>query len=424
LALRFLIRTYFPLSRMWAAAEAADEDVTAFAEEVPLALPRGAALERLQGVLLGVAEHRAHAAAAEREWQDAFFTPGAVGDLEAVERQRQRAMARYMATRWEFRFLRRKAPPVRFAPAGPERAEARFGCFRDDPSALFTPPSKPAIRQSRAIVQGGIRHRWLKFETPFADLGDTAWAHVYEPEGGFDHTVVMCHGLSIEADMWSGSLEMATHFADRRIRIIEPEAPWHGRRRPHGVYGGELFVAQGPFGAIEQFAAHVAEIACLVQWARGTGPGRVGIGGISLGALNSQLAVAHAREWPADMRPDAALLITTTDRLDDVAWFGGFAVGFGTARAYAEAGWNHDHLIGWQSLSAPVGEPGIDPGRIVVMLGRHDSVMPFEGARAFVERWRIPEANLFVKRRGHFTVPLGLARDRRPIERYLAVLNS
>jgi len=140
--------------------------------------------------------------------------------------------------------------------------------------------------------------------------------------------------------------------------------------------------------------------------------------------LNSQLAVAHARAWPRDMRPDAAFLITTTDRLDEVAWYGGFAVGFGTAKAFAAAGWDHEHLERWMPMTAPVGEPSIAPERIVVMLGRHDSVMPFEGAIAFARRWAIPEANLYVQRRGHFTVPLGLARDHRPIDRFCAVLGT
>jgi pimeloyl-ACP methyl ester carboxylesterase len=234
----------------------------------------------------------------------------------------------------------------------------------------------------------------------------------------------MCHGLGIEADMWDGSLHMAPYFAGRRIRVIEPDAPWHGRRRPEGVHGGEPFVARGPVGAIEQFAAHVPEIGSLIGWARGTGPGKVGVGGISLGALNSQLVVAHCREWPREMRPDAAFLITTTDRLDEVAWDGGFATGFGTARAFAKAGWVRDQVTEWLPLTAPTADPSIAPDKIVMVQGSHDTITPFPGGLKFAHRWRLPDENLFVLRRGHFTVPLGLARDTRPIERFVRLLGS
>ena len=423
-ALRFMVRTFFPLSRLWAAAEAAGDDPRAFADQVPMELSRGPRHERLRAALARSAELKAAAGQAERAWQEAFFGTGPADELETVERHRRRSVSAFMAARWQFRFLRRAAPPVRFSTAGPDRAEQRFGRFRTDPAQLFTPPSGVAIAQSRSIAHDGFVHTWLNFKTPFADLGDTAWAHVYEPVGGYDHTVIMGHGLGIEADMWDGSLHMAPHFAGRRVRVIEPEAPWHGRRRPPGVYGGEPFIALGPFGAIEEFAAQVAEIGCLIGWARATGSGRVGIGGISLGALNSQLVVAHAQTWPQEMRPDAAFLVTTTDRLDEVAWYGGFAVGFGTAKAFAAAGWDHDHLMQWMPITAPVGEPSIPPERIVVMLGRRDSVMPFKGAEAFVRRWAIPEANLYLQRRGHFTVPLGLARDHGPIDRFCSVLGS
>ena len=419
-----MVRTYFPVSRLWAAAEMAGDDLAAFANEVPMETPRRAVRDRLQSALADTAKLRELAQQAERDWQDAFFTPGAVGDLGAIAARRRQCVSRYMMARSRFRFLRRQAPPVRFATLAPDVAEARFGQYRDDPSGVFMPPANPAIRQSRAVTYGGFVHSWLRFETPNADLGDTVWAHVHEPVGGYDHSVIMCHGLGIEPDMWDGSLHMAPHFAGRRIRVIEPDAPWHGRRRPPGVHGGEPFVARGPVGAIEEFTAHVAEIGCLIGWARATGPGRIGVGGLSLGALNSQLAVAHGREWPAGMCPDAALLMTTTDRLDEVAWDGGFATGFGTAEAFASAGWTRDQLTSWLPLTAPLGEPSIEPAKIVMMQDSHDTITPFAGGLNFARRWRIPDDNLFVTRQGHFTVPLGLVRDCGPIDRFVALLGS
>ncbi len=416
--------TFFPLSRLWAAAEVAGDDVGTFAAAVPIDPPARGARDRIGSALVHTARLREMADKAENEWRDAAFAPGAVGDFNRIAAERRRAVSAYMMARARFRFLRRRARPVSFQTVQLDTAQEHYGRFLADPSDLFGAPAKPAIRQSRALADPNYHHSWLKFETPFAAIGDTVWAHVFEPAGGYDHTVIMCHGLGIEADMWDGFLHMAPGFAGCRIRVIEPDAPWHGRRRPFGVYGGEPFVARGPAGAVEEFAAHVAEIACLVGWARETGPGRVGIGGISLGALNSQMAVAHSRSWPSDLRPDAAMLIATTDRLDEVAWDGGFAKGFGTPKAFALAGWARDDVAEWLPVTAPVGQPSIEPDKIVVVLGSHDTIMPFRGGRQFVQRWRIPQANLFVRGQGHFSAALGLARDGRPFDRFVDVLGS
>lgn len=425
LALRFMVGTYFPISRLWAATETAGDDVTEYAANVPMDVPNGSRRARLQSALAHTMLARVSAEQAELDWQDAMFS-GSDGDhLRDMTARRRQSVGSYMMARTRFRFLRRHAPAIRFATITPDDAQRRYGAYRDDPASFFASPADPpAIDQSHAVTAGGFTHTWLRFPSPNAAMGDTVWAHVFEPPDGYDHTAIICHGIGIEADMWDSSLHFAPQFAGRRVRVIEPEAPWHGRRRPPGVHGGEPFVAHGPIGAVEEFQAHLAEIACLIGWARATGPGRVAIGGISMGALNSQLAVAHAGTWPEAMRPDAALLITTTDRLDEVACDGSFAAGFHTAEAFAEAGWSREQIHDWMPLTAPIGEPGIDPDRIIMMQGSHDTITPFPGGLAFAQRWGIPDENLFIRRQGHFSVPLGLARDASPVARLVEILNT
>ena len=423
LALAGMVRGYFPLSRLWAAAEAAGDDVDLFASEAPLDPLSGWRRSRAQAALAHALLLRGLAEWAENDWRDALFAPGATRDPAEAEAERVKASYLSMRTRARFAFLRRRVPAVRFAPVAPQHLEARFGRQRSDPGALFA-PRELMIRGSRTLKRHGMVERWLRWPCAYDDIGGEGWAHVYEPEDGFDHTVVMCHGLGIEADAWGEGLAMAPAFVERGIRVIEPEAPWHGRRRPVGLQAGEPFVARGPMGAIDLFATHVPEVAALVRWARETSTGRVGIGGISLGALGTQLAVAHAAAWPTEARPDAALFITTTDRLDEVAWDGGFATGFGTAKAFTGVGWTRDKVAEWLPLTAPVGEPGIDPNNIVMALGSADAITPYAGGAAFARRWGIPAGNLFVSWQGHFSVPLGLARDPRPIERLVALLRT
>jgi hypothetical protein len=62
--------------------------------------------------------------------------------------------------------------------------------------------------------------------------------------------------------------------------------------------------------------------------------------------------------------------------------------------------------------------------RIVSVLGRRDGVLPFASGQSLVESWCVPEENVFILNRGHFSVPMSLIRDKRPVERFVAVLRQ
>ncbi len=418
-----MVGSYFPLSRLWAAAELAGGDPDRLAAETPMRPAKGRARDRLRRALLDVAARRAAAAEAENRWRDALFGASGEDGRRRAERERRAASARYMAGRSRFRAWRRNAPPVLFTPRGPEHAHRHFGEHRGNPAGLFR-AAEASVEVSAAVSGHGLVERWVRFDSPCGGAGDIAWAHVFEPEDGYDHTVVLCHGIGMEAEVLAHGLHMAPALVERGIRVVEPEAPWHSRRRPPGRHGGEPFMALGPVGALGMFAAHVREIATLIGWARDAGRGRVGVGGVSLGALNSQLAVRHAASWPDRMRPDAALLVTTTERLGDLAWNSGFSRGLGAAGELIRAGWTPERLDEWTPLLAPVGEPSIDPGRIVVALGTADDIMPYAGGRSLARRWRIPPENLFESWQGHFSKALGLGRDPAPYARLAAILRS
>ena len=54
------------------------------------------------------------------------------------------------------------------------------------------------------------------------------------------------------------------------IRVVRPEAPWHGRRVPDGLYGGEKFIATAPQGAPDLFTSAALEWSVLIDWFRRT----------------------------------------------------------------------------------------------------------------------------------------------------------
>ena len=422
--LAILLRRWFPMARLWAAAELAGDDPDLLAAEAPMAPLSGRARDRLRRRLLALSARRRAAAEAEERWREAFFGPrSGGGDPGEAERERRRRSARYMAARNAFWPWAGRAPPVRFAPVSPDRMERDHGRYRADAAGLFR-PEEGKIEVSASLAGDGVVERWLRLPAGHPETGAGAWAHVFEPAGGYDCTAVLCHGIGMEAEMWRHGAHMAAPLVRLGVRVIEPEAPWHSRRRPPGRHGGEPFIALGPAGALLNFAAQLREIGALIGWARETGGGRVGLGGLSLGALAAQLAAQHAGAWPQACRPDAALLIATTDRMDDIAWRSSFSRGMKAGPALRRAGWTEEATDSWMPLLAPLDDPWLDPGRIVMALGAADTVTPIAGGRAFARRWRIPPSNLFETRQGHFTLGIGLARAPAPYARLAALLRS
>ncbi len=59
-----------------------------------------------------------------------------------------------------------------------------------------------------------------------------------------------------------------------------------------------------------------------------------------------------------------------------------------------------------------------------MVLGHSDDVTPTAGGLALAQRWGVPEPNLFARDQGHFSVSLGLLRDRAPLARIKEILGS
>ncbi len=421
LALRLVCGTYLPLCRGWAAAQAAGLDPEAFQAQLPgRRLPRG-----LIAPALGrVARQRAAYVAAARHWEALFFGPKdpLPEALVAAELARHKAAHRHMASRSAFLPLLRRLPPVRWQVAGPAEVEARHALRLGNPGAAFPVPDRQTVEESRPVpgVQG--REQWLRFRSPV--MGDRAWARVHTPDG-IDNppTLISLHGIVMENEMWRGAVDPVAGEAAWNLRIVWPEGPWHGRRRLEGWYGGEPVMGRGPIGMLDFFEAWVGEVALLIRWARETSRGPVALGGVSLGALASQLVATAARHWPAELRPDALYLVATTGDLMTMARDGGLSRAIALRPQLEARGWSDQGLARWLSLIEPRGAPALPAERIVMVIGERDEVAQFEGGLALARAWGLPEANLFIRAQGHFSVSLGLLRDRRPLRRLAGILD-
>jgi hypothetical protein len=276
LALR---RLFFPLSRLWAAADAAGGSAEVFAAAAGIPL-RANSRDRLLLALESFEQSKAEAAAVDAAWQRMYFPdPGKQGDMPsaaervALERARLNLAHRHNLGRRNFRFLLGSSVPrVRLEIAYPEDVEASYAAALSDPAACFAPPgNRPEVEVSRPVPTAEGRDYWVRFASPSPRLGDMVHARVYEPAGiANPPTVIFGHGLCVEYDQWSGLVDEAVELCRLGLRVIRPEAPWHGRRRPAGWYGAERMIGTFPAGSLDLFTGAVREWAVLAEWARRT----------------------------------------------------------------------------------------------------------------------------------------------------------
>jgi hypothetical protein len=417
---------WLPLSRLWAAALEARGDSKSFVAQVA---PRTRPALGIQNVLAAVEARRRLSEGIERDWERAFFgKTTSLGDrgLAAIERRRSLAAMVLSAQRLRFASLRiaRAIVPVRFAIPSPSEVRAAYG--GKSPEEVFRlPHSLGPVTVSRAITTAFGRDYWVRFPSPSTRVGDTAWARVHEPHGAASlPTLIFGNGVFIEFDHYgrlAGDVQMLVRHG---LRVIEIESPWHGRRRKPGYYGGEPFFAQAPLGPLDLFSAQAAELAVLTEWCRAIGGGPVAIGGASMGALAAALAATHAGAWPERYRPDALFLLTAADEIADLAFASSLAERVGLPAALASAGWKEAALAEFRPITAIADQAPLEPERIVTVLGESDRILPYPMGRRLAERWRVPAANLFVGRGGHFATQVGLAWDQRPVARLAEVLRA
>ncbi len=195
--------------------------------------------------------------------------------------------------------------------------------------AFGTEAEIASVEASRAFRGSRGAEGWIRFPSPVPAVGGRAWARIASPArsitsagAGSMPSLIFCHGIGMEPEFWKDQRLALNSFVESGIRVIRPEAPWHGRRRAEGCYGGEPILARGPGGLLDYFHAAVRELGTLIAWARATRGGPVALAGVSLGALTAQLVATAATNWPRDMRPDALFLIAPSISITRVTFEG------------------------------------------------------------------------------------------------------
>ena len=296
----FLRRLYLPLSRLWAVADEAHGSVTSFVEGAQLKLS-ARQTERLSKVLFLFEVSRARVNAIDTSWREAFFGTqhAALGDLAAIEKARKKAQQSHNIRRRDLRFLLSFKPQTsRYEIPSMEEVETLYGSIRSDPKPYFAAPDKmPTVEQSRHFDGADGKQYWIRFRSPSQRTNDLVYARVHEPSGQKNPpTIIFGHGICVEFDYLEGLVDEVDVLCRMGFRVVRPEAPYHGRRRPQGYYGGEYISARSPLGILDTFTASVVERAVLMDWCRRTSDGPVTMGGSSLGALITQLVAGRSQQ--------------------------------------------------------------------------------------------------------------------------------
>ena len=329
--------------------------------------------------------------------------------------------------RRKFRFLLKNPVPItRTDTPSPDEVANRYGAALSDRVPFFSVPEPmPVVEVSRRVPGAVGTDYWLRFRSPSLELGDTAYARVSEPEGVRNPpTLIFGHGICVEFDHWHGLIDEVETLVAMGIRVIRPEAPWHGRRRPAGYFSGEKIVGTAPFGGLHAFTGALREWSVMIDWARQTSTGTVAVGGSSLGAQMSILCADISRNWPGELQPDAMLLLTHAGNQQDALLKGALAQVWKSREAMLSRGWTHETSGQYMPILNPSWEipPVMPPQDIVSVLGRYDHVTPFDSGYDLLDAWQVPQENRFIWRRGHFSVPMTMIRDTKPLTRFVNIM--
>lgn len=427
--LKVTMQKELPLGRLGAAADVAGTDVDRFVREAGIAeltepeRPRVArALARHQALV----EARQ---AADQRWEEAFFgpTPPAMHERVTLEVARRKASTNWVHGGKELAFLSGRGAYFRWEiPTADAVRQAWSGRLAEPARAYAADDPQPAVSVSHPVAGPAGSEYWARFPSPA--MGDTVWAHVYEPDtiAPDAPTVIISHGVTLAGDLdyWSPEEAIfARPLAARGLRTLVVTSPWHGRRTPTGWYGGEPYLARSPLGQMELFTAQTREVAILIEWARSLGSRSVGVAGVSLGGIISHLAAGWCATWPARRRPDFAWLGATCTRIDQVVLYSQMATLWGVPEQLARAGWTEAHMQAIRPILDPPARPGLPPDQILAMVGRQDEIMSYRYGKELLQQWGVPACNITELPGGHSSVLMMPLRDPHLLDPLVALAN-
>ena len=294
----------------------------------------------------------------------------------------------------------------------------RFFSFIDTPAF----PVEEHARYRRRISGGVVVARKLATAyRPYPGMDDrreTAvtsdpvylehWMHDASPAPA---TIVALHGFS----MGYPRIDAAVLFAAACFRagydVALVTLPAHGRRTPPGArFSGERFAVPHVAGLNETVRQAVYEIHVITGWLRRQTHRPVGLLGLSLGGYLSALIAGLTRDL------DFVIPIVPPVCIGDLAWRF-----FARSRHYTQTGtatFSRDELRAAYRVHSPLTYARqVDKGRILILAGRGDQIVPADHPHTLWSHWGEPDIHWFS---GSHLAPFGRGQMLAKILRHVA----
>jgi dipeptidyl aminopeptidase/acylaminoacyl peptidase len=244
----------------------------------------------------------------------------------------------------------------------------------------------------------------VRFPSPLPgafERNNTVWGHLYLPRrrSSKKPPVVLVLPIMAAPNPWI-EMRFVREYLRAGIAVMWMEMPFQFHRRPHpSMPSGQVFLARTAKRLGANFRQSVADAQRALTWLRRSGhvdPDRVGVFGISLGAL------VGSAVYSRDARPAAAVFMLGGADLPDLAFRSAMT------RAFVEkAGITKEEARReWQGFD-PVDYRDQNRGKRALLInGRSDTIIPPENGRRLAQAF--PDAQQVWVPLGHYGAILHL----------------
>jgi pimeloyl-ACP methyl ester carboxylesterase len=173
------------------------------------------------------------------------------------------------------------------------------------------------------------------------------------------------------------------------LNVVLTVLPFHGARRPAGRFAGDLFPSSDVRRTNEAFGQAVTDVRSVMRWLRREGLGdRLGLMGFSLGGYVSALVASLEDSL------DFVVPVVAPVALADLVWDQTVAM-VGEA-AVREAGFDLELFRKSLAVHCPLSHRlRVPAGRVLLVGGRADRVVPPQHVQALWEHWGRPALTWF-----------------------------
>lgn len=184
----------------------------------------------------------------------------------------------------------------------------------------YTTPDRTEFRESPVSDTSGYYVTHVTFPSPVTSPSannNLVRGYYYRPKvKGPLPAVVVLHGFGgfVSAKLAQG---ICTSLAQHKMAAFLLELPYHMERRAEGKIGGHGFIASDPRRLVESGRQSVLDVRCALDWLATrpeVDPNRLGVAGISLGAIIAELAMG------VDDRLTAGVTIIGGGDLTGILW--------------------------------------------------------------------------------------------------------